>query len=140
MKKHLKTIVFYLLLIGVIIALVATIFRGTENEVLVLEDVVTYFEQDAVQSFVIDENYNLTLTVGKTDENGVPVLDENGKLTELAEKSYRLQSLGLFQEYCGEYVKTNANLETYDILPEAVTPWYVSLLPYAIILVVFVGI
>ena len=138
MKKHLKTIVFYLVLIGVVIALVATIFRGTENEVLVLEDVVTYFEQDAVQSFVIDESYNLTMMVGKTDEAGNPVLDENGKLTELTEKSYRLQSLGLFQEYCGEYVKSNTNLETYDILPEAVTPWYMSLLPYAIIIVVFV--
>ena len=138
MKKHLKTIIFYLLLIGVVIALVATIFRGTENEILVLEDVVTYFEQDAVQSFVIDENYNLTMQVGKTDEAGNPVLDENGKLTELTEKSYRLQSLGLFQEYCGEYVKTNAHLETYDIQPEAVTPWYMSLLPYAIIIVVFV--
>ena len=38
MKKHLKTIILYLVLIAVVIFTVATIFRGTESEKLVLGD------------------------------------------------------------------------------------------------------
>ena len=40
MKEHLKTILFYLLLIGVIIAVLATIFHRTSDEKLLLSDVV----------------------------------------------------------------------------------------------------
>ena len=137
MKNHIRTIIFYLLLIGVIIAVVATIFRGTKAEKLVLHDVVSYFEADRVESFVIDEDYNITMQVIRTDEGGNLLTNAEGKfLTE--EKSYRLRSLSLFEEHCGEYVKNNVNLKTYDVEPETVYPWWVSLLPYAIIIVVFI--
>ena len=140
MKNHLKTILFYVLLIGVIIAVVASIFRGTENEKLVLSDVVEYFEDDRVTHFVIDEEYNLTMTVIKVDSDGALIKDGDKWVTE--EKSYRLQSLSLFQEYCGDLIKDENNLREnlvdYDIEPETVYPWWVSLLPYAIIIIVFV--
>ncbi len=138
MKKHLKTILFYLLLIGIFIAVAATIFRGTTNEKLVLSDVLSYFESDRVESFVIDENNNLTMKIIEVDEaTGALKTREDGSFV-LSEKSYRLQSPALFQEYCSEYVKGNQNLRTFDIEPETVYPWWVSLLPYAIIIVVFV--
>ena len=137
MKSHLKTIIFYLLLVGIIITVVATIFRGTEQEKLVLGDVVGYFEDDRVTSFVIDEEYNLSMTVIKQDDNGGLLKNADGTwITE--EKSYRLQSLSLFEQYCHDYVAGNQNLVTYDIEPETVYPWWVSLLPYAIIIIVFV--
>ena len=137
MKNQLKTILFYVLLIGIIIAVVATIFHGTSTAKPVLGDVVSYFETDRVTHFVIDEDFNLTMTVIKTNETGGLVQNADGSwVTE--EVSYRLQSLAVFQEYCGEYVKNNANLGTYDIEPETVYPWWVSLLPYAIIIIVFV--
>ena len=139
MKKHLKTILFYLLLIGIFIAVAATIFRGTTNEKLVLGDVLSYFESDRVESFVIDESYNLTMKIIEVDEaTGALKRNEADGSFVLSEKSYRLQSLALFQEYCSEYVKGNQNLRTFDIEPETVYPWWVSLLPYAIIIVVFV--
>ena len=55
MKKHLKTIILYLVLIAVVIFTVATIFRGTESEKLVLGDVVELFEANRVTEFVIEE-------------------------------------------------------------------------------------
>ncbi len=140
MKNHLKTILFYVVLIGAIIAVVSVIFQSTSEEKLVLGDVVAYFESDRVESFVIDEDYNLTMSVIK--QEGGQLLykaDGSGFLTE--EKSYRLQSLSLFQEYCGDLVLRNqaeGNLVTYDIEPETVYPWWVSLLPYAIIILVFI--
>ena len=137
MKSHLKMIVFYLLLIGIIITTVAMIFRGTEQEKLVLGDVVGYFEADRVTSFVIDERYNLSMTVIKDDGAGGLLKNADGTwVTE--EKSYRLLSLALFEEYCHDFVATNKNLTTFDIEPESVTPWWVSLLPYALIIIVVV--
>ena len=137
MRNHLKTIIFYLLLIGIIIAVVATIFSGTTEEKLELGDVVGYFEKDLVESFVIDEDYLLTLTVIKTDDDGAR-LKNSDDTWQTETKSYQLQSLALFQEYCADYVKENEYLESYDIQPEATTPWWLSLLPYAIIIIVFI--
>ena len=51
MKTHLKTILFYVLLIGVIVAVVATIFQGTEEEKLVLADVVGFTSIDEIVSY-----------------------------------------------------------------------------------------
>ena len=139
MKSHLKTILFYVLLIGIIVAVVATIFQGTEDEKLVLGDVVSYFEEDRVVSFVIDEDYNLTMTVIKGADGTYEQNADGSWVTE--QRSYRLQSLSLFQEYCGDLVLRNqaeGRLDTYDIEPETVYPWWVSLLPYAIIIIVFV--
>ncbi len=139
MKKHLKTILFYAVLIGAIIAVVSVIFRNTSEEKLVLGDVVEYFEKDRVESFVLDEDLNLTLQVIEM-EKGEYVRHEDGSF-KTVEKSYRLQSLALFHEYCGDLVLRNqatGNLDTYDIEPETVTPWWVSLLPYAIIIIVFI--
>ena len=138
MKKHLKSILFYLLLIGVIIAVVSMIFQSTEEEKLILSDVVGYFEDDRVQEFVIDEDYYLTMTVIKVDANGVPLLKADGSGFETETKGYQLQSLGLFQEYCGGYVATNANLADYEVQPVTPTPWWVSFIPYAIILLVVI--
>ena len=137
MKNQLKTILFYVLLIGIIIAIVATILHGTSNAKPVLGDVVGYFEADRVQSFTIDESFNLTMKVIKTDGAGGLLQNADGSW-QTEEISYRLQSLGVFQEYCGDYVKTNANLQSYDIEPETVYPWWVSLLPYALIIILFV--
>lgn len=137
MKNHVKTILFYLLLIGVIIAVLATIFHSTVSEKRTLSDVVDYFESDRVQSFVIDEDYLLTMKVIKRAEDGSLLKNEDGSFA-VEEISYQLRSLQLFESYCGEFVRNNANLATYDVEPETVYPWWVSLLPYVIIIIVFV--
>ncbi len=139
MKNHLKTILFYVVLIAAIIAVVSVIFQSTEEEKLVLSDVVAYFEADRVESFVIDEEYNLTMQIIQLEKGELAKNQDGSFKTE--EKSYRLQSLSLFQEYCGELVllrQAEGNLASYDIEPETVYPWWVSLLPYAIIIVVFI--
>ena len=137
MKKHLKSILFYLLLIGVIITAVSFIFQSAEEEKLLLSEVVTYFKEDRVQDFTIDEDYYLNVTVIKAlGPDGKPLANAAG-VVETEIKGYQLQSVGLFQEYCGEYVASNTNLKEYDILPPAQTPWWVSFIPYAIILLVF---
>ena len=136
MKHHIKSILLYVLLIAVIIGVVATIFQSTEEEKIVLGDVVAYFESDRVASFVIDENYYITLQVIKQNADGTLQLKPDGSF-ETTTVAYQLRSLDLFNEYCGDYVKSNANLTDYDIEPQTTYPWWVSLLPYALIIVVF---
>lgn len=136
MKEHLKTILFYLLLIGVIIAVLATIFHRTSDEKLLLSDVVGYFESDRVVSYVIDEDYRLTMKVIKTAEDGTLLRGEDGNFAT-TEVSYQLRSLQVFEDYCGQY-HTNANLVTYEIEPQTTYPWWVSFLPYLIVIIVFV--
>ena len=137
MKKSTKTLVFYLLLIAVVIALVATIFQSTEQEKIVLGDVVGYFEDDRVTAVTITEDYYLTMTVIQEDANGNEIKDAQGNFVT-AEVAYQLRSLDLFNEYCGDYVKTNERLISFDIEPQTTYPWWVSFLPYAIIILVFV--
>ncbi|MBQ9801452.1 MAG: ATP-dependent zinc metalloprotease FtsH [Clostridia bacterium] len=137
MKKHIKSILLYLLLIGLVIAAVATIYQQTEEEKIVLGDVVAYFESDRVTSFLIDEKYYITMNVIKTDADGNFVTKEDGSFST-SEISYQLRSIDLFNEYCGDYVKNNANLTEYDIEPQSVTPWWVTLLPYLLIMVAVV--
>ncbi|MBE6702520.1 MAG: ATP-dependent zinc metalloprotease FtsH [Ruminococcaceae bacterium] len=140
MKKHLKTILLYLLLIAVVILVVSSIFRGTQSEKLVLGDVVDLFEENRVTQFVIDEDYNLIMQVIKTGENGELLTKEDGSWNT-EEKSYRLQSLALFEQYCGDLVRNKeitSRLDKYDIEPETTYPWWLTLLPYAFILIVLV--
>ncbi|MBR2010455.1 MAG: ATP-dependent zinc metalloprotease FtsH [Clostridia bacterium] len=137
MKNHLKTILLYVLLIAVIIGVVATIFQSTEEEKIVLGDVVAYFQSDRVVSFLIDENYYITMQVIKQDAAGNLQQNADGSFVT-TEISYQLRSLDLFNEYCGDYVRSNTNLTDYDIEPQTTYPWWVSLLPYALIIIAVV--
>ena len=138
MKNHIKTIAFYLVLICAILLVVSLIFRGTVEEKLVLADVVGYFEADRVVSFVIDEENNLVMQVIATNDDGVGLKQDASGNWVTQEVSYRLQSIALFEEYCHDYVASNQNLVSYDIEPESVTPWWVSMLPFAIIIIGFI--
>lgn len=140
MKKNVKTILFYLLLIAVIVVTVSTLFRGTKKEKLIYSDIVGYFRTDSVVSFVVDEDYNLTMNVvdkdsSAFDENGICVEFDKEKVKSI---SYSLRSLDLFHTDLEKYIANNKNLESYEYEPATSLPWWVSLLPYLLIIIVFV--
>ena len=125
MKSNLKIILFYLVLIAVIIFFVAQVFTTTQADKLVYSDIVSYFEQEQVSSFVVDEDYLLTM-----------------KLKDDSEVSYQLKSLTIFRDDLGDLIleqKSAGILESYDYEPDTVLPWWVSMLPYLIIIVIFVA-
>lgn len=105
MKNHIKTILFYLLLVGVIIAVLATVFHSTKSEKLVLQDVVSFFKADRVTSFVIDKDYNLTMEVIKVDAEGNLVRDAEGKFVTGKARiraSHAPAFRGLLPSICGK--------------------------------------
>ena len=125
MKSNLKIILLYLVLIGVIIFVVAQLFTATQADKLVYSDIVTYFEQEQVSSFVVDEEYLLTM-----------------KLKDNTQVSYQLKSLTIFRDDLGDLIleqKSAGIIESFDYEPETVYPWWVSMLPYLIIIVLFIA-
>ena len=157
-KGNFKILIFYFILIAAIIVSLSFMFNRQASEPLKYSDVLEYFESDRVKSFTVDENFNLIMNVYELDAEGKLNYDESGKCTNAVKEGvvYRLQSLGLFVEdfskyYNGELdseVITNEsgeiiapkyrNLESFDIEPEKVYPWWVSFLPYIIVIVVII--
>ena len=166
MKKsnNIKSILIYILIFAMIILVLSFMFRGgSQNEIENYSEVVRYFENDQVQSFTVDKDNYITLTVYEY-ENGIPKKDGDGKFITVT-KGYQLQSLGLFVQDCSKYynpdpsvelptapiesdtsTETNSTTETekkptldwYNIEPETVLPWWVSFLPYILVIIVVI--
>ena len=155
-KSNFKILILYVLLIGVIIVALSTMFSKTETEVLKYSDIVDYFKYDAVKSFVIDENNIITMEVYDLDklkelintpstDTGDASESDTATVTppsieglETKKIEYRLQSLSLFINDCAPYYMNNENLVEYDIEPDSVVPWWVSFLPYVVVIVIFI--
>ena len=146
MNRNFKSILFYIILIAIIAFSVSSMLGQTQQEKLVYSDVVNYFEADAVVSFVVDEGNLLTMTVVDLDK---ATLDqETGKVIAFDEKnvkeiSYQLRGLDLFHADFSEYIKENnikqgGNLKEFEYDPPTVYPWWLSILPYAIVIIIFI--
>ena len=88
-----------------------------------------------VNDFVIEGN-NLSYTLKEDPDH--PVKNKN----EL-KKEFKLYSVELFILDAGDTIAEqfeNKTIEKYDIMPEAGIPWWQSILPYVIILVIMGGI
>ena len=138
-KSNLKILIFYGLLIVLVVVSLSTFLDQSNANSPKYSDVISFFKNDAVKSFVVDEDNYITMEVYNLAElaalEGVTPA-EAGLTTQTL--GYQLQSLGIFVENCEQYYLNNQNIETYDIIPEAVIPWWVSLLPYVIIIAIVI--
>ena len=127
MKKNgLKTAIWYVVLIGLVIVAISFLYKGTGSaSKLQYSDIVSYFEKDQVESFTVD-----------CDDG---ILEMKVKDSAGAEKKieYRLADVGFFLTDMEKYIDENTNIKTYDIKPATSLPWWVSFLPYLIIAIVF---
>ncbi len=124
MKGNIKIIIFYVVLIGVILVAVATLLGGIQKEDLKYSDIVSMFKNEQVKAFEIDENNKLT------------ILTQNDRVYE-----YRLIDLNLFYNDFNELVwdQYERGVITEFNYPEPIEiPWWVSLLPYLIIIILFI--
>ena len=140
MKRNFKAIIFYIVLILVIVFAVSTFFGQTKTEKKQYSDIVEYFKTDSVVNFRVDEKYYLTMTIvdkdfATFDENGIVTAFDETKIKEIG---YQLRSLELFHSDLETYIANNQNLTKYDYEPQTTFPWWVSLLPYVLIIAVFI--
>ncbi len=144
-KSNFKVLIFYVILIAAIILSLSMMFSQQEVEQIKYSQIVDYFKNDAVKSFVVDDEDYITMEVYDIEDikelAEPPAEGEEAKtLDDLKTKTigYQLQSLELFVNDCGEYYANNANLESFDIEPITVMPWWVSLLPYLIVIIIVI--
>ncbi len=142
MKRNIKTILFYIVLIAVIVVTVSMLFKETSEKPKQYSDIVEYFKTDSVVSFVVDKNYYLTMNV--VDPKTATYDEETGKVVsydkeKLIQVGYQLRSLDLFHADLRSYVEGNDNLVNYDYEPLDTIPWWVSLLPYLLTIAAFIG-
>ncbi len=124
MKGNIKVIIFYIALISVILISVAALLGGVETEPLLYSDIVTLFKEEQVRAFEIDENNHLT------------IITHNDRIYEK-----RLTDISLFYNDLNELVMEQHEkgiIEQYDYPEPVEIPWWVSLLPYMIIIVLFI--
>ena len=124
MKSNLKIIIFYVVVIGIILIATATLFSNMQQDPVVYSEIVELFLNEQVRIFEIDDRNNLLI------------------LTHSNEKvSYRLRDLGLFYTDLGDLIQQQHEtgiIEKYDYASPIDIPWWVSLLPYLIIIVLIV--
>ncbi len=138
-KNNFKILIFYFVLIAGIIIALSFMFGQAPSDEPTYSDIVEYFKTDTVKEFVVDEKNLITMTVYNVNEDGTLSYAEDGTITNSTTTiEYQLQSLGLFVEDCSDYYKSNQNLQRFDIEPETVMPWWVSLLPYVLIIIVVI--
>ncbi len=132
MKNKFKVFLFYI--VGFILAalVIATFWNAAPQENLVYSDVLELFRNEQVSSFEVDEDNKLTMAVRVTLADG----------TEgLTQKEYKLRSLDLFVMDLGDLIEEQHEagiIKTYDYPAPVPIPWWVSLIPYLIVIVLLV--
>ncbi len=132
MKNNLKIAIFYILLIGVIIVMATALLHTAPDDKLSYSEVIQLFENEEVKSFVIDEDNVLEMAVRVRGTNGT----ESERLV-----TYELRDINLFLLDLGDTVRDQLErgvIEEYDIPAPRTIPWWVGLLPYVIVIVLFI--
>ncbi len=129
-KNNFKIVIFYAVLILLVILVSSTLFSLSGNEEISYSNVIAMFEKDQVKSFSVSADGDLTLIT--TDNKKIIV---------------ELQDIDYFREDVKEYVLKNkkaedgsgGNLEKYNYEPVITYPWWLSFMPYLVIIVVLVA-
>lgn len=142
MKGNFKVILLYIVLILIIVISVSALFGPTKSEKKLYNDIVEYFKTDSVISFTVDEKNYLTMKVVDPDsatydpETGVVTAYDKEKTKDIG---YQLRSLDLFHTDLESYIANNRNLTEYEYEPATRIPWWVSFLPYVIVIGIFIA-
>ena len=123
-----RLILFYLVLIVVIIFIAGYFLDQVKPAKVTYGEILGYFYNDEVESCIIDENNEMKLTLAD---------DANTVVT------FKLRDLALFETDIGQIARDNFNnpdkhLKEYDILRAPDIAWWVSFIPYLIVIVIIV--
>ena len=124
-RNRVRDIGFYVLLLLIIVAVIATMTRDSVSESLVYSDLVDLFKEEKVESFVT-EGENITLKV-RTGDPEAPI----------ETKTYSLYSFSVFYEDFHELIMEQYEagiIKEYDYTEGFTLPWWVSFVPYLILI------
>ncbi len=133
MKSNLKIAIFYILLIGVIILTSTALLQNIPTENVTYSDVIDLFESEKVKKFVVEDDDTITMLIRVVQADGT----ESEK-----QVSYQLRDINLLLMDLRELIREQHEagiIEEYDIPAPVSFPWWVSLLPYVIVIVLFIA-
>lgn len=123
MKKNIKVIAFYLVIIISMIGITSWMINTTEPEKLKYSEIIQLFKDEKVAEFEIDNSNKLIITLA--DENEPQI-------------SYKLRSIDLFLYDAGDLIKEQHEagiIKNYDYEEPVEVAWWISYLPYLLVLV-----
>lgn len=133
MKNSFKIAIFYIVLIGILIVATASLWNSVPTESLLYSQVVDLFKNEQVREFKVDEDNTLTMNVHIMNNDGT-----EGETT----LTYQLSDIDMFREDLGELIESQHEagiITAYDYPPPYEIPWWLSLLPYIVVIVLFVA-
>ena len=138
-KGNLKVIIFYIVLIAIIfVAVFAMLGSPSGKDEVMFSDIVNYFEEDRVKSFEISNDNVITLVIYKSDKVGV-LEPSDVVFAETENVSYKLRDIEIFiNTFENNGYKNNENLGPYNYEPLEEYPWWLSLLPNALLIIVMI--
>lgn len=122
---NLRIILLYFAVIAVIIFVVSGLLGSGDNGRTTYATVVSYFEKEQVKEFKVTKNDVITMLL------------DDGKTV-----SYRLKSVEYFREDLGKLILDQYErgvITNFEYEPETVWPWWVSLLPYIVLIIIVVA-
>ncbi len=125
-RAFLRSIIFYVVIAIVIAATSGWFFDSSGEKPKTYSDIVSEFKSENVKNFTVDSENVIELT-----------LKDDSKV------SYKLANISIFYSDLGEIIAQQSEagiLETYDYQPAKEPSFFVSMLPYIIEILLFVGI
>ncbi len=124
-SSNLRIILLYFAVIAVIIFTVSGLLGGVGEDPATYSTIVSYFNDEQVEKFTVTKNDVITMTL------------KDGKTV-----SYRLKDVDYFREDLGELILDQYEsgiITNFEYEPETVWPWWVSLLPYLLLIIIVVA-
>ena len=137
MKNNGKTIVFYVVLILLLLSASYFLLGQKQQETPDYSDIIDLFEKGLVERY--DVSASNVLVVHTRD-----VADDNGVVTKGTEISIELRDLGLFEQDVKPIVRSLNNDDNpdnnivFNYEPLKETPFWMSLIPFVLMVVLFI--
>ncbi|MBO4950258.1 MAG: ATP-dependent zinc metalloprotease FtsH [Clostridia bacterium] len=125
MKNNGKVIIFYIILIVGMLVVSSALLGPVEDEKMQYSEIVELFQNEKVDSFTVKNDNTLELST------------KDGK-----DISFRLRDLAIFEKDLKELIleqKKDGIITEFHYEEPVDFPWWVSFLPYIIIIIVFIG-
>ncbi len=124
MKGSIKVIIFYVVLISVLIIAITSILGNANNSNYTYGEIVEMFKEEKITECYVG------------NDNVLYLKDVDGKKI-----TYEIRELGMFYTDLNELILEQSEkgiITKYDYEPVQKTPWWLSFLPYVIVMIVFI--
>ncbi len=143
MKINFKSILMLILIVVVVLVAVTTISDNlSEKDDPTYSEILDYFHEDRVKSFVINGEMVIKLQVIREGDNPDKLTETvTYALTDSYQKSeiYEIARAMKLAADADPNDNITTNLEFYDVTRPEGTPWYLAYLPYIIVGALFIG-